>query len=66
MDWQKSILQKDTIYYFKYRGILRHIFTINDHISDNSLQINIKCTFTVFEYIILYEYYEYVLLYIYI
>ena len=24
------------------------IFTINDHISDNSIQINIKFTFTVF------------------
>ena len=31
MDWQKSILQKDITY----------------HISDNSLQINIKFTFTV-------------------
>ena len=32
-----------------------HIY-INDHISDNSVQINIKFTFTVFEYIIAYEY----------
>ena len=32
------------------------IFTINDHISDNSIQINIKFTFTVHEYIIVYEY----------
>ena len=31
MDWQKSILQKDITY----------------HISDNSVQINIKFTFTV-------------------
>ena len=55
MDWQKSIIQKDIIYYFKYREF-SGIFTINDHISDNSIQINIKFTFTVYEYIIVYEY----------
>ena len=32
MDWQKSILQKDITYYFKY-GEFSGIFTINDHIS---------------------------------
>ena len=56
MDWQKSILQKDKIiYYFKYREF-SGIFTINDHIFDNSVQINIKFTFTVYEYTIVYEY----------
>ena len=29
------------------------IFTINDYISDNSIQNNIKFTFTVYEYILL-------------
>ena len=46
MGWQKSILQKDIIYYFKYWE-LWGIFTKNDHISDNSIQINIEFTFTV-------------------
>ena len=32
------------------------MFTINDHISDNSIQIKIKFTFTVYEYITAYEY----------
>ena len=41
MDWQKSTLQKDITYYSKYREF-SGIFTINDHISDNSVQINIK------------------------
>ena len=41
MDWQKSTLQKDIIYNSKYREF-SGIFTINDHISDNSVQINIK------------------------
>ena len=54
MDWQ-SILQKDIIYYFKYRGF-SGIFTINDHISDQSIQLNIKFTITVYEYIVVYEY----------
>ena len=31
----------------KFEGI----FTINDHISDNLIQINIKFTFTVYKYI---------------
>ena len=55
MDWQKSIIQKDIIYYFKYREF-SGIFAINDHISDNSIQIKIKFTFTVYEYITAYEY----------
>ena len=41
IDWLKSILQKDMSYYFKYREFLG-IFTINDNISDNSIQLNIK------------------------
>ena len=49
------ILQKGITYYFEYREF-SGIFTINDHISDNSIQINIKFTFTVYEYIIVYEY----------
>ena len=57
MDWQKSMLQKH-IYYFKYREF-SGIFTINDNISHNSIQINIKFTFTVYEYIIVYEYISY-------
>ena len=55
MDWQESILQKDKIYYFKYREFY-DIFTINNHIFYQSIQINIKLTFTVYEYIIVYEY----------
>ena len=54
MDWQKSILQKDII------------FTINDHISDNSIQINIKFIFTIYEYTIVYECIRYIYIYIYI
>ena len=45
MGWKKSILPKDRKYYFNYRE-LWGIFTKNDHISDNSIQINIKYTFT--------------------
>ena len=55
MDWQISILQKDITYYFKYRAF-SGIFAINDHISDNSIQINTKFTFTVYKYVIVYEY----------
>ena len=51
----RNILQKDIIYYFKYWGF-SGIFTINDHISDNSIQINIRFTFTAHEYIIVYKY----------
>ena len=40
------------IYYFKYREFWG-ISTINNHISDNSIQININFTFIVYEYIIL-------------
>ena len=54
----KSILQKDKIYCFKYREFY-NIFTINNHIFDNSIPINIKFTFTVHEYIIVYEYISY-------
>ena len=32
------------------------MFTKDHRISDNSVQINIKSTFTVYEYIIVYEY----------
>ena len=53
MDWQKKLLQK--AHYFKYRTF-SGIFTINDHISNNSIQINIKFIFTVYEYIIIYWY----------
>ena len=57
MDWHKSILLKDITRYFKYREF-SGIFTIDDHISGNSIQINIKFAFTVttYEYIIVYEY----------
>ena len=55
MDSQKSMLHKDITYYFKYREF-SGIFTVNDHISDNSIQINIKFTFTVCEYVIAHEY----------
>ena len=58
------------MYYFKYRE-LQSIFTINDHISDNSIQVNIKFTFTVYEYILLsnltyiiYKYNIYIYIYI--
>ena len=56
MDWHNSIVLKDITYYFKYREF-SGIFTINDHVSANSIQINIKFTFTVtaYEYIIVYE-----------
>ena len=57
----KSILQKDITYCFKYREF-SGIFTVNYHISDNSVQINIKFTFTVYEYIIAYVVYEHILL----
>ena len=55
MDWQKNLLQKDRTHYFKYPEF-SGIFTINDHISDTSIQINIKVIFTVYEYIIIYQY----------
>ena len=50
MDSQKIILQKDKIQYLKYREF-RDIFTftINNHILDNSIQINIGFTFIVYE-----------------
>ena len=52
IDWQKFILENGKIYYFKYREFLG-IYTINNHISDNLVQININFTFIVYEYIIL-------------
>ena len=67
MDWIESILQRDIIDYFKYQEF-SSIFTIKDHISDNSIQINIKFTFTVYEYTTLYEYillFNYIYIYIY-
>ena len=61
----KNILQKDIIYYFKYRE-LSGVFTINYHISDNSIQINTKFAFTVYEYILLSKFiYIYIYIYIY-
>ena len=42
-------------YYFKNRQF-SGIFRTKDQISDNSIQINIKFTFTVCKYIIVYEY----------
>ena len=50
MDWQKVILQKDKIYFFKKREF-EGIFTTNNHIFYNSIQINI---IIVYEYIILF------------
>ena len=67
MDWQKSLLQKDKMYYFKYREF-SGIFTINDHTSDNSAQINIKFTFmyiNISYYPILYIFIIYIYIYIY-
>ena len=61
MDWQKSILKKDIIYCLKYQKFYV-IFSINNHISNNSIQINIKFTFTMYEYTIVHEVYEYILL----
>ena len=55
MNWQKSILHKDIMYNFKYESF-KGIFIINYYISDNSIQININFTFTVYDYIIVYEY----------
>ena len=52
MNCLKSIFQKDIIYYFKYREFSGR-FTINNQISDNLVQINIKFAFTVCEYILL-------------
>ena len=60
MDWQKSILQKDITYYFKYWEF-SGIFTIHDHIFDNSIQLNIK--FTMYMNI---SYYPILCIYIYI
>ena len=49
MDWQKIILQKDKIDYFKYREF-KEIFAINKHISANSIQTNVKFTFIAYGY----------------
>ena len=48
MDSQKKYITEryNILKYREFSGI----FTINDHISDNSVQINIKFTFTVHEY----------------
>ena len=59
----KNIFQKDITYYSKYREF-SGMCTINDHISDNSVHINIKFTFTMYEYIIVYEYIQFSFLYI--
>ena len=37
------------------------MYTINDHISDNSIEINIKFTFAVYKYTIVYEYIQHCL-----
>ena len=50
MNWQKDTLQKDKMYYFKQQE-LQGIFTINNHIFDNLIQVNIKFTLIVYEYI---------------
>ena len=50
MDQRKCVLQKDIIYYFK-NPEFSGIFKINDVISDNSIQVNIKFIFTVNDYI---------------
>ena len=55
----KIILQKGKTYYFKYQRS-SGIFTITNHIFDNSIQINIKFTFTAYGYTIVYEVFEYV------
>ena len=44
MDWQKSVIQKDIIYYFKYENCQAYLQQVTN--SDNSVQINIKFTFT--------------------
>ena len=62
MDWQKSILQKDITYYFKYREF-SGIFTIHDHISENSIQLNIK--YAMYVNISLSHIYIYIYIYIY-
>ena len=46
---KKMKLQKDKIYYFKYRECWS-IVTINIHIFENSIQINITFTFIVYGY----------------
>ena len=51
----KNIFQKDITYYSKYQEF-SGIFKMNDHISDNSIQISIKFTFTVYEFINVDEY----------
>ena len=61
MDWQKSILQKDITYYFKYWEF-SGIFTIHDHISENSIQLNIKYAM----YVNISLSYIYIYIYIYI
>ena len=58
-DWQKSIIQKDIL---EFLGI----FTINDQFIltiNNSIQINIKFTFTVHESIIQFDIYIYIYIY---
>ena len=66
MDWQKIILQKDKIDYFKYREF-KEIFAINKHISANSIQTNVKFTFIAYEYMYRFIYiYIYIVLYMYL
>ena len=48
---EKMFIQKDKICDFKQQE-LEGIFTINNHVFHNSIQINIKFTFIVYEYMI--------------
>ena len=65
IDWQKFILQNYKIYYFKYQEFWG-VYTINNHVSDNSIQININSTVIVCEYIIVsLNYNKYIYKYIY-
>ena len=54
MDWQKSVIQKDIIYYFKYENCQAYLQQVTN--SDNSVQINIKFTFTAYIYTYIYIY----------
>ena len=64
MDWQKSVIQKDIIYYFKYENCQAYLQQVTN--SDNSVQINIKFTFTayIYTYVCMYIY-IYIYIYIY-
>ena len=69
---EKLKLQND-ICYFKYKDF-KGIFTVNDYISDNLIQINIKFTFTLYDIylyiniysIIQFDIYIYIYIYMYV